>query len=308
MPSLLISTNQQCVISINGSFYGIVHQNDEKTLPLPTGETVIIALPVSACFEPLVCLITNESQPHCFCGGILSKWSDEIYCLKIRFAQKAPTPPPFLLKEEKWGDGFAGLCGGCFVFESNSGSRKFINDEIEDFVILSPKFALLKQKDSLFVVDRQLDKKTDSFPCTEHRVEGNTLILSYVPWEMDCFTLEEHFSLEDMSSKACHLTFTKQETIQDTIRCFCQCVRLNKEKEALGFLTPSLKQEFSFQNLKDFLGPFDACESVRFLASPSPSTIALRYKINDNNYHFLCYEFSIDSSSGLPLIDDVSQL
>ena len=308
MPSLLISANEQCVVSINGSFLGLIRQGDEKNIPLSTGQSLFVVQPVEALWEPLVCIIENSGEPHCICGGVLSRWSEEIYCLRLELFPKRVSPPPLLMKEEKWGDGFAGLCGDCFVFEDSLGNRSFIDEPVEDFVILSKKFVLLKQQDSLCVIDRALNKVIAPVPCENFRIENNGLILSFVPWNMDCFTLEERYSLEDLSLIKSDLTFLKRETPLDLVRSFCQCVRLSREAEALELLTPSLKREFSFQSIKDFLGPFDACESVRFISSPANNTLALRYKIDRFNYHFLCYELSVDASSGTPLIDDVSQL
>lgn len=304
MSTLTIHTNIICALSINGNFYGILYPEKPITVPTPKADTYLCAVPQDGEYPTLNYFICCEQGIRLLpCSGRLARWNESFYELFFVFEKKSVTPPPVILKQEKWGDGIAGLAGGYFVFESNSGC-KYFPEAIEDFTPLTGEHMLFKQKNGILVIDRRMNVilKRDSADC---RIENGVLIIKFTLGDMDFFTVEQRFDRKIISTRIINEEYT---CIFDRLRCFCQAVRLDLRDVALSFVTPSLKEQMSFEAIKEFLGVFDQTDGCRYLSESSDNTVALRYMVDSSNFHYMCYRFKTDHSTGIPLIDDIEEI
>ncbi len=310
MPSLLISAKTQAALFINGSFLGVINEHQEKTVPLPlSDQTVIAAQPLRDEFLPLWCLLDGDGE---IClretSARLSKWNDEIYTLFLDFkASPAPTVP-IITKEATWGDCFVGICGESLVLENSLGQKTLFCYPAQDFKILNDFFLLTTYNGSVCIANKSLSPIFAPLPACRYTLDSNAVKLSFSPGNMDFITLTETYSLKDMSLISRDFSCAPCKSSYEIIRCFCQAVRLGLNQVAEEFMTPELKADMSFENIKNFLGCFDHCEAVRFVSSPSQNSIALGYQIDKSNYHYMCYEFLLSNTSGAFLIDDIGEL
>lgn len=74
--------------------------------------------------------------------------------------------------------------------------------------------------------------------------------------------------------------------------------------EAESFLTDSLKRDMSFEDIREFLGVFDETDLPEYVFKERENTVALRYMLDEWNFHYMCFEFVLKGS----LIDDICQL
>ena len=304
MSTLTIYTNIICVLSINGNFYGILYPEKPLTVPTPKADTYICAVPQSEEYPSLNYFIQCGQGIRLLpCSGRLARWSESFYDLFLVFKKNPPLPPPVILKQQKWGDGIAGLAGGYFVFENNGGC-KYFPEAIKDFVPLSTEHMILRQESSLLVIDREMNVvlKRDR---ADYRIENGILTLNFTPGDMDFFTVEQRFDKKIISTRIINEDYS---CTFDRLRCFCQAVRLNLEEIALRFVTPALKEQMSFDAIKDFLGIFDQTDTCKYLSESTDGTVALRYMVDESNFHYMCYRFRVDASTGTPLIYDIEEI
>ncbi len=304
MSTLTIYTNIICALSINGSFYGILYPEKPITVPTPSTDTYISAVPQDEDYLQQNYFIRREQDIRLLpCSGRLARWNESFYELFFVFKKKPLLPPPVILKQQKWGDGVAGLAGGYFVFENNSGCNYF-PESVRDFVPLSNEHMVLQQESALLIIDRRMNVilKRES---AEYAIENGILTLLFTPGDMDFFTIEQKFDKKIFSTRVINEEYSCDF---DRLRCFCQAVRLDLKDIALSFLSPSLKEQMSFEAIKDFLGVFDQTDRCRYLSENSDSAVALRYMVDSSNFHYMCYRFKTDGSTGAALIDDIEEI
>ncbi len=308
MATLILTTCTPCAISLNGSFCGFLYNNKELTLPLPNGETVFCATPLNNDFQPTNCFIDVANGPRLMpCDAKLLKWNHDIYELRFEFKKAVLPPPPVILKEYRWAKGFIGLCGGYIVFEKPNGSRTYYDNLVDDLILFTEAVVLAKKDNFLIPLDINLNPLCHPLPCDNFKIEGNRLFVSFTPGDMDFFTVEQIFDANlnlvssDIITGQCSCAF-------DHLRLFCQAVRLNISDVALGYLTPSLKEEMNFESIKDFLGFFDQTDKPRYLSAFNENTLALRYKIDESNFHYICYDFTFNTTTDTILIDDIHEV
>lgn len=299
MATLTLQTNITAAISLNGHFLGILYKDKPITIPLPADYTFFSAVPENPDYLCLNYFLTYQGEIKLLpCSGRLCKWNDDIYELFFVFKFNVLPPPPVILKEGFWGQQTVGLCGGYFLLENRNGYVCFPKC-VDDYEIFSDKFAILKSEDIIYIVNKNMEEVLQRNHCSYERSD-NTLILRFTPGDMDFFMVEQVFNDKIISSKIiqadCSNTF-------DHLRCFCQAIRLNISCEK--FLTPSLLQQMTTESIKDFLGVFDQTDHCRYLTN-NETSLALRYMVDPYNFHYICYQFKIDSASGL--IDDIYEI
>ena len=297
MATLTLCTNLTAAVSINGNFLGFLEENKTLTLPLPTSDTYFTAVTNKTNCNQLNYFITFERGIRLSsCSGRLCRWSEDIYELFFVFEEALLPPPPVILKEGHWNNKLIGLCGGYFLIENKTG-YKYFPEIVDDYDIFN-EYAILKKKDTVIIIDKNLNEilRRD---CCAYIKDSDKIILRFTPGEMDFFFVEQIFNGTILSSKMiqadCNSDF-------DRLRCFCQAVRLNLDFDK--FLTPSLKSQMTQSDITEFLGVFDATDSCRYLPKDTESSLALRYMVDKSNFHYICYRFKIDSG----LIDDISEI
>ena len=310
MPMISVKCPGRAILAVNNSFSGEVLPNHSVSVPAGSGTTYISAYPLEEDTQPVWVAVENDGlllhlAP---CSGRLCRWSDEIYELELCIKKNKKELPPLILNEKKWGASFAGICAGFFVAEDERGARRFFQCEepIDDFSVLSSGYAALQSGGKLTVVDQEM-KAVLSLEVNTFSVENNRLHLRFCPGGMDSYEIRQSYNTATMEPTESVIERRESETELSAIRCFCEAVRLNLKEEALSFLTPELSRDMSFEEIKEFLGPFDSMEEVRYLPNSPLHSVALRYAVDACNFHYLCYEFNI-ISGGRPLIDDIAQL
>ncbi len=310
MPMISVKCPGRVILAVNNSFAGEVLPNQSISVPAGSGTTYIAAYPLEEDGLPVWVAIENDGMLlHLApCSGRLCRWSDEIYELELCIKKKKPEFPPFILNEKKWGAAFAGICAGFFVAEDEHGARRFFQCEepIDDFSVLSAGYAALQSGKKLTVVTQEMTAVL-SLEVNTFSVENNRLYLRFYPGGMDSYEILQTYNTATMERMESVIERRESETELSAIRCFCEAVRLDLKEEALSFLTPGLTEDMSFEEIKDFLGPFDSIEEVRYLPNSPLHSVALRYAVDACNFHYLCYEFHIISGDR-PLIDDIAQL
>jgi hypothetical protein len=235
----------------------------------------------------------------------LNKWHDDIYELVLEFRRPPCALPPIVTKELQW-NGYLGLCGGYVVHENLNGTRRFFSTPVNDVTIFNKK-VLAETNGGLMVLNEELEVIKEINPCDSYQANGTQLTVTFTPGDMDLFTVEQVYD-EKFNLISTVLKEEKCVTELDRLRAFCQAVRLNLKDVAMGFITDTLKQETSFESIKEFLGIFDQTDTPRYLSRQTENAIALRYCIDKYNFHYMCYEFSFDATTGVKLIDDISEL
>ena len=309
MHLLSVRCAQTVALSQNGAFIALLKPEEEQTLPLARQETVLFFYPTDPRFLP-GCLFLSESagvwtlSPG---GGRLCRWREDLYELTLLPAPGPTAPVPLMRKEERWGAFYAGLCGDRFVLEAPPG-RFTVCDEtgILDFSLLSPQFALLSGKDFLLAVDSQLHTVLPKTPGGRLIRDGGALTLEFPV--MDLFRARQ--TLDPATLRPAHVTLLHDapQTNEEMLRCFCQAVRLGDDATAEGWMTEDLRRSMSVEDVRRFFGAFDAVEELRFSTRQSDRALALRYVVDDWNFHYICYEFTLVNTSGAVLIDDIAQL
>ncbi len=303
MPTINIKCNADAMISVNGQFAGIIKSGQTLTLPTGTADTVISAMPSEKGYIPACCIIENGER-LAPCNGQLCRWSDDIYELELELETLPEACPPLLIGEQKWNDGFAGMCGGYFVCESARGEHSFFPKKIKDFRLVG-SLALLELDSGSCVIDRSMNTVFPQARISACDVSGDVLSVSFSPGDMDYFEITERISVSSGNVLSSNVEHAELATRRDMLRCFCQAVRLKLADIAMSFLSPTL--DMRFDEIEDFLGVFDRTDPVRYIACNSETSIALRYKLDENNYDYMCYEFDI-SSDGKILINDITQI
>ncbi len=308
MATLILTANATCAISLNGGFMGILYPDKEITAPLPRGETFFCATPLSQSLSPINCLLTNNNQPQLsICQGKLFRWNGDIYQLYFDFKEEPYPPPPVIIKEKPWSRGYVGLCGSYLVYEAPEGSRCHYPEPVDDFFIFSQDCVLAKKENVLIPLNRSLEPFKEIIPCKDFNIQDNRLKTTFTPGDMDFFTVEQIFDA-DLNLVSTKILEENCVSVFDTLRLFCQSVRLNIFDTTSKFLTPSLKAEMDLNSIKEFLGIFDQTDRPRYLSHFNENTVALRYKIDQSNFHYMCYEFSVSTTTDTILIDDISEL
>lgn len=73
----------------------------------------------------------------------------------------------------------------------------------------------------------------------------------------------------------------------DIVRAFCEAVVLREIDEALGYLTPDLREGMTAADLTEFFGGFSHVYEV---SGDGPCTLWLAYPLMENVYRLQCYE------------------
>ena len=309
MQLLSVRCVQTGALSANGAFVALLKPGEEATLPLTRSETVLFFCPTDPRFLP-ECLLLRESagawtlSPG---GGRLCRWREDLYELTLLPAPVPVPPVPLMRKEERWGAFYAGLCGDRFVLEAPPGRFTVCPETgISDFSLLSPQFALLTGEDFLLAVDSQLHTVLPKTPGGRLTRDGGALTLEFPV--MDLFRARQTLDPATLRPTSVSLQHAAPQTNEDLLRCFCQAVRLGDDDTAEGWMTDALRQAMSAEDVRRFLGAFDAVEEIRFSAKRSDNALALRYVVDEWNFHYICYEFTLVNTSGAVLIDDIAQL
>ncbi len=307
MATLILNSNVDCVISLNGVFQGALYNNKELSLPLLNGETILSASAFEEGFFPIVSHI--DADPFRLKNGSahLYKWNEDIYLLELVFKKPFSSVPPIILKEQPWANGFLGLCGNYLIFEQQNGNRIYFPEPIIDFEPFNNSCVLAKTLTHIIPLNKNLAPLCAPLPCREYSLQDKTLHTIFSPGDMDFFEVHQRYS-ESLSLIKSEITPCTCNSTFDHLRLFCQAVRLNIKDLALNYLTPSLKEEMNFESIKTFLGVFDQTDKPKYLSAYRENTVALRYKLDDRNFHYICYEFNMVTTTGAPLIDDISEL
>ncbi len=307
MPTLILSSDIDCAVTLNGVFQGAIYNNKEISLPLLNNEAVICACAFNESYLPVTCLISPDPPRLQAGSGQLYKWNEEIYQLSFLFTNPNLSAPPVILKEKPWAKGYLGLCGDYLVFEDQRGKRNYFPEPVTDFDIFNDYCVIAKTHTHIIPLNNSLTPICPPLPCREYSFNGGTLKTVFSPGDMDFIEVHQIFNNEfipidtKISAVACQSVF-------DHLRLFCQAVRLEIKDLAQSYLTTELKQEMNFDNIKNFLGIFDQTDKPKYLANLNENAVALRYKIDDRNFHYMCYEFNITTTTGTPLIDDIREL
>ena len=302
MSTLTVKANAPCALFLNGGFLTFLKEENEYTLPMPQGCAMLSAHPFDSRYSALDYFI--EDKLLLSCGGRLCRWSEELFELFFVFTFSPCCLPPIITKEAEWAKGYAGICGGYFVFEKND--RKAYPTPVEDFFIISQTHMLLKGIQGFCVIDEDLNEVLPPMKLTDFSVD-NGLSLTFSPGDMELIRIHRKYSPQmHLLSTAAELESCQTPT--DRLRLFCQAVRLDLKNEALSFLTEDLKEAMPFEEIKEFLGIFDQVDIPRYSFAGIKNSIALRYMVNESNFHYMCYEFTIDTTTGVALIDDIAQL
>lgn len=307
MATLILSTDIDCAVTLNGVFQGALYNNKEISLPVINNETVICATAFNNDFLPVTCLISPDPIFLQSGNARLFKWNEEIFQLHFDFKKSFCQAPPVILKEQPWAKGFLGLCGDYLVFENQSGARTYFPDPVTDFEVFNDSCVLARTPERIIPLNVNLEPLCTPLPYREYSLNNGILKTAFFPGDMDFIEVHQSFNQSlsliksEIAPVACQSTF-------DHLRLFCQAVRLDIKDVALNYLTPSLKEEMNFDNIKSFLGVFDQTDKPKYLANLNDSSVALRYKIDDRNFHYICYGFNIVTTTGTPLIDDIREL
>ena len=271
MATLTIKSEICCGIKLNGGFLGIIDGNGHITVPVPERESLIEAIPDSGLYEPSFCFLTIKNDLRLsLCSSRLCKWSEELYILEIVFSLKDVPLPPIMTKESSFKNGFLGLCGGYLVLETNK--LNVFNKRISDFTVWD-NFIIAQKNDFLYVLNDDLSIIHQT-PFQSFNIKNQNLEITFSPGFMDFFKITNTYGPE-MKLTDFLIDYVKPESNFDIIRCFCQAVRLDLEEQANSFLTASLKSDFCFSDIKNFLGVF----SLRF---PDRHLHFLGYKLSEN--------------------------
>ncbi|MPN48529.1 hypothetical protein SDC9_196137 [bioreactor metagenome] len=76
---------------------------------------------------------------------------------------------------------------------------------------------------------------------------------------------------------------------------FCEAVRQGFRDEALGYLTPALRQDLDFDEIKDFLGNFQQCRPP--LSDEKGTLLGLIVEEGDRLQSARLYEFTFDGDA-----------
>lgn len=307
MATLILNADIDCAITLNGVYQGVLYNNKELSLPLINNETVICATAFDNGFLPVTCFITPDPVLLQSGNACLFKWNEEIYQLSFMFKKLFSQAPPVILKEKPWAKGFLGLCGDYLVFEDQRGKRNYFPEPITDFDILNDSCVLAKTLTHIIPLNNNLTPICSPLPYREYSFNEGILKTVFSPGDMDFIEVHQSFN-ENLTLIKNEITHLTCQSTFDHLRLFCQAVRLDIKDLALKYLSPSLKQEMNFDNIKNFLGIFDQTDKPKYLSSFSENAIALRYKLDDRNFHYMCYEFNIITTTGIPLIDDIREL
>ena len=306
MATLIITSETGGGISLNGSFLSFIKSGGSLSVPLGSSPSFISFFPADCGFLPAFFMLEYsgsllKAQPCC---GKLFRWSDDIYELRILPRRVPCPPPPIITCETRWGDGYAGLAGGYFVCQDSRGSRYCADFPAEKFSLLSENFVLLESNTAAAVINRDTHLVHPPFCRAEHFFDGRILTVTFSPGEMDFFTVTQKFSVDGMRLVSSSCKCESACTVPDRLRCFCQAVRLGMKDEAESFLTDSLKRDMSFEDIREFLGVFDETDLPEYVFKERENTVALRYMLDEWNFHYMCFEFVLKGS----LIDDICQL
>lgn len=307
MPTVILSSNADGAFFLNGSFLSTVKQKGTLSVPLGTSPSFISFFPVIKDRLPVFALLEYEhSLLKCsHCRGELLRWSDSIYEFFVFSDEKPPSLPPIVTCESQWGNGFAGIAGGHFVCQDKNGSRCQTGFLTEKFRILSENFILLENGSSLAVINKNTDFVLPPVTCAEYSFDGKILSVTFSVGKMDFFKISQTFSVVDMHLLSSDCRCEDPSSPSCKIRCFCQAVRLNLKENALRFLSDSFKSDTSFDDIRNFLGTFDETDLPRHIFTEKENTVALRYMLDENNFHYNCFYFPTDNNG---LIDDIVQL
>lgn len=307
MATLILTADIDCAITLNGVFQGVLYNNKEISLPLINNETVICATAFESSYLPVSCFITPDPVVLQRGNACLFKWNEEIYQLSFMFKKLFSQAPPVILKELSWARGFLGLCGDYLVYEDQRGKRNYFPEPIMDFDIFNDSCVLARTDTHIIPLNNNLTPLCSPLPCREYSLKGGMLKTTFFPGDMDFIEVHQSFNESLTLIKSEISPITCQSTF-DHLRLFCQAVRLDLQDVALNYLTPSLKEEMNFDSIKNFLGVFDQTDKPKYLANLNENAVALRYKLDDRNFHYMCYEFDIVTTTGTPLIDNIREL
>ncbi len=307
MPTVILSSNTDGAFFLNGSFLSPIRQNGTLSVPLGTSPSFISFFPSIKDRLPVFALLQYEhSLLKCsHCRGELMRWSDSVYELFVLSDGKPPYYPPIVTCETQWNNGFAGIAGGCFVCQDKNGSHCQTDFFTEKYSILSENFVLLENSSSIAVINKNADFVLPPVTGAEHSFNGKILTVTFSVGKMDFFKVTQTFSVTDMRLLSSDCKCDDFSSPSCKFRCFCQAVRLNLKENALRFLSDSFKNDTSFEDIRNFLGTFDETDLPRHIFTEKENTIALRYMINESNFHYNCFYFPTDGNG---LIDDIVQL
>lgn len=303
MPTLEIRSSLTCAIHVNGVYAGTVFSEKSITLPFSLAETVFYAIPLENDAAPVYIIIKEGRllRSH----ARLNKWSEEIFELILTPPPYRKPVPPIITKEQKW-NGYLGLCGEYLVHEALDGTRSFFDTPVKDFVPFGKAVLAIGEK-HVIPLGAALTPIREPIPFTEYKLENNFLFLYLTPGDMDFFTVISTYD-ESLRLISSEIQEEKCVTDLDRIRAFCQATRLGLKDTALQFISPALKAEMDFESIKEFLGIFDQTDTPRYLSRHAENAVALRYCIDEWNFHYICYEFTLSTTTGVKLIDDITEL
>ena len=308
MPTLSVSADRFGLLFAGGQPLGILSPG--TVLPLPTGSVppTLVFLPADgrSCAE---CYPLARRGADLFLSGgagTLARRSSEIYELRLSPPLPRETKPPVLTCETRWGSGWAGLCGDWFVWETGDGVHRSHANPVTAFTVLSPAFVLLRDGDSVWVINAANEIVLPRTRVKDVTVSGSILTLRFCPGELRFFEVTQQYDTAAMQCRSTELKHGQPGSVFETAACFCEAVRLDAEAEAMAMLTPGLRSMTDFSGIRDVLGPFEACETPRFVPC-GEGDAALRYVVDERNVHYRLFSFTFVSDGEQKLIDDITE-
>lgn len=300
-----IICKQDVFICVNGTPLGKLCADNSLSLPLGDNPSLICAYPLnnSAC---LWCyLFCEDKKPKLLSQSArLCLWDNELAELEFFVCSENSLSPPVVCNEKRWGEAIAGLCDGWFLLQTNKQTFFYKKRGVLSFSVLNDLFALLRFSDCCVIIDRTCQER---LILSDGEIKQNGNVLEETFSSFSFFKIRRKFDLRTLDKTSHEILHLSPQTPFEKICCFCEAVRLNLKDEALALMTPSLAQELSFDEIRDFLGPFDKIEKPRHKNAGNENIFCLRYALDEHNFHYICYEVEFDRTTDCDLIDNINE-
>lgn len=300
-----ICCRQEAIVCANNVFLGKLLPSGTLSLPLGDNPTLLTAfLPFSqGCLWCYLFLEDGRAKISSPCAR-LSLINDELAELEFLPFSKNLLSPPIVTNEAHWGDAIAGICDGWFLVQTSKQTLYFKTHGVLSFTVLNELFVLLHFCDSSIIIDRTLEARL-ILSSGEFIKNGNVLEETFSSFSF--FKLKRRFDLRTLEKISQEVVSSTPSTPFERICCFCEAVRLGFKDEALALMTPSLAEELNFEQIREFLGPFDKIEHPRYDKAGNENAFFLRYALDECNFHYICYEVEFHKTIGCDLIDNICE-
>lgn len=308
MPTISVSADRAGLLFSGAHPLGMLSPGSALPLPVRGAPPTLVFLPADgrSCAEAYPLVLHGPDLFLSGGPGTLARRSREIYELFLSPPLPRSFRPPILLCETRWGSGWAGLCGDWFVWETGEGAHRSHENAVTAFTVLSAAFVLLRDGGSVWVIDSENKTILPRTRVKEASVADGILTLRFCPGGLRFFEITQRFDAASMQCRASELHHGQPKSAFETVACFCEAVRLGAEDEAMAMLSPGLRAMTDFAGIRDFFGPFDACEPPRFVPC-GDTDAALRYVVDERNVHYRLFSFALAPDGERKLIDDITE-